>query len=121
MQLTAAFRPTAEAAADSCRAVVRGGDYTRSHATDPQPPRRLRRDGGRRPAAAWGDLGHEVTALIAYRHLTPADFASRATYADKYRTGHRETAAWHFVNIELDHTDLASPVSGRRCPSGFWR
>jgi hypothetical protein len=22
------------------------------------------------PAAAWGDLGHEVTALIAYKHLT---------------------------------------------------
>jgi hypothetical protein len=23
------------------------------------------------PARAWGDLGHKVTALIAYRHLTP--------------------------------------------------
>jgi hypothetical protein len=22
------------------------------------------------PALAWGDLGHQVTALIAYRHLT---------------------------------------------------
>lgn len=22
------------------------------------------------PACAWGDFGHEVTALIAYRHLT---------------------------------------------------
>jgi hypothetical protein len=83
------------------------------------------------PAAAWGDLGHEVTALIAYRHLapvarakvdallaadtdtlTPPDFASRATWADKYRTGHRETAAWHFVNIELDHPDLASACFG---------
>lgn len=83
------------------------------------------------PVAAWGDLGHEVTALIAYRHLTPAarakvdvllaansdaltppDFASRATWADKYRTGHRETAAWHFVNIELDHPDLAAACFG---------
>ena len=64
------------------------------------------------PAAAWGDLGHEVTGLIAYGRLTPAakvkvdallaadsdgltapDFASRTTWADKYRTGHRETAA----------------------------
>jgi hypothetical protein len=79
------------------------------------------------PAAAWGDLGHKVTALIAYRHLTPAararldallasdpdpltapDFASRATWADKYREGHRETAAWHFVDIEIDHPDLAA-------------
>jgi len=64
------------------------------------------------PAAAWGDLGHEVTGLIAYGRLTPAakvkvdallaadsdgltapDFASRTTWTDKYRTGHRETAA----------------------------
>ncbi len=77
------------------------------------------------PAGAWGDLGHEVTALIAYRHLLPSarmaldallasdpdtltrsDFASRATWADKYRNLHRETAAWHFVNIEMDNPDL---------------
>jgi S1/P1 Nuclease len=80
---------------------------------------------------AWGDLGHQVTALIAYRHLTPKarnaldallasdgdtltppDFAGRATWADKYRSAHRETAAWHFVNIEIDHPDLASACFG---------
>jgi hypothetical protein len=79
------------------------------------------------PASAWGDLGHQVTALIAYRHLLPQprarldallasdgdpltapDFASRATWADKYRNAHRETAAWHFVDIEIDQPDLAS-------------
>ena len=83
------------------------------------------------PAAAWGDRGHEVTALIAYRHLTPKaraaldallasdgdtltppDFASRATWADKYRTSHRETAAWHFVDIEIDRPDLAAACFG---------
>jgi hypothetical protein len=83
------------------------------------------------PAQAWGDLGHEVTALIAYRHLTaPAraaldallagdtdtltadDFASRATWADKYRAQHRETAAWHFINIELDDPDMQSACFG---------
>jgi hypothetical protein len=83
------------------------------------------------PAAAWGDLGHEVTALIAYRHLTPAararldallasdtdtltapDFASRATWADKYRNSHRETAGWHFVDIETDHPDLVAACFG---------
>ena len=83
------------------------------------------------PAAAWGDRGHEVTALIAYRHLTPkardalnallasdgdtltpADFADRATWADKYRTAHRETAAWHFVDIEIDRPDLAAACFG---------
>jgi hypothetical protein len=78
------------------------------------------------PVQAWGDLGHRVTALIAYRHLTPKartaldallssdgdtltaqDFASRATWADKYRSVHRETAAWHFVDVEIDRPDLA--------------
>jgi len=78
------------------------------------------------PVQAWGDLGHRVTALIAYRHLTPKartaldallrsdgdtlttqDFAGRATWADKYRSTHRETAAWHFVDVEIDHPDLA--------------
>jgi hypothetical protein len=76
-------------------------------------------------ARAWSDLGHEVTALIAYRHLVPTaraaldallasdtdtltagDFASRATWADKYRNAHRETASWHFVDIEIDQPDL---------------
>jgi hypothetical protein len=79
------------------------------------------------PAAAWGDIGHEVTGLIAYRHLTikarealdallasdsdsltAADFASRTTWADKYRNTHRETAAWHFIDIEIDRPDVAA-------------
>jgi hypothetical protein len=82
-------------------------------------------------ARAWGDLGHEVTALIAYRHLSPTaraaldamlagdpdtltapDFASRATWADKYRSTHRETAAWHFVDIEIDQPDLEHACFG---------
>jgi S1/P1 Nuclease len=82
-------------------------------------------------ACAWGDLGHKATALIAYRHLTPkaranldallasdtdtltaADFASRATWADKYRNDHRETAAWHFIDIEIDHPDIDSACYG---------
>jgi hypothetical protein len=87
------------------------------------------------PANAWGDLGHKVTALIAYRHLTPVakikvdamlagdadtltapDFASRATWADKYRNSHRETAAWHYVNVEIDHPDLESACFGFPAP-----
>src|ERR1700761_9414625 len=83
------------------------------------------------PALAWGDMGHEITGVIAYAHLSPAaktkvdqilagdhdsltapDFASRATWADKYRNGHRETADWHFVDIELDHPDLRSACFG---------
>jgi hypothetical protein len=83
------------------------------------------------PAAAWGDVGHKVTALIAYPRLNPKakaavdailaadtdtltapDFASRATWADKWRTGHRETAAWHFVDLELDTPDLNAACFG---------
>jgi hypothetical protein len=83
------------------------------------------------PAFAWGDLGHQVTALIAYRHLnakartaldallasdtdslTPPDFAGRTTWADRYRTTHRETAPWHFADIEIDSGDLAAACFG---------
>jgi hypothetical protein len=83
------------------------------------------------PAIAWGDLGHQVTALIAYQHLnanaktalaallasdadtlTAPDFASRATWADRYRTTHRETAPWHFADIEIDNGDLAGACFG---------
>jgi hypothetical protein len=82
-------------------------------------------------ANAWGDLGHKVTALIAYRHLTPRartvldtllasdadpltppDFAGRATWADRYRNTHRETAAWHFVDIEIDRPDIRAACFG---------
>jgi hypothetical protein len=91
-------------------------------------------------ARAWGDLGHEVTALIAYRHLVPTaraaldavlasdtdpltagDFASRATWADKYRIAHRETAAWHFVDIQIDQPDLKDACFGFPIsPPGQW-
>lgn len=82
-------------------------------------------------ALAWGELGHEVTALIAYRHLTvkartaldallasdddrltKPDFASRAAWADKYRLAHRETSTWHFVDIEIEQPDMATACFG---------
>jgi len=82
-------------------------------------------------AFAWGDIGHKVTAMIAYARLTPKakarvdallaadadiltppDFPSRATWADKYRTGHRDTANWHFVDQELNSPDLKAACSG---------
>ena len=86
---------------------------------------------GAGPCFAWGDLGHQVTALIAYRHLTVAaktrldallaadsdsltapDFASRTSWADRYRNTHRETSAWHFVDVEIDHPDLNAACFG---------
>ncbi len=82
-------------------------------------------------ALAWGELGHEVTALIAYRHLTPTartaldallasdddpltkpDFASRTVWADKYRLAHRETSAWHFIDMEIEQPDMMAACFG---------
>ena len=78
------------------------------------------------PALAWGNEGHKVIALIAQTLLTPAalagtrellaqdkdtltgsDFPSRATWADAYRNNHKETAGWHFVNLELVNPSMA--------------
>ena len=85
-------------------------------------------------AAAWGDEGHEIVAVIAYGYLTPAarqqvdallaadtldtltapDFMSRATWADKYRDSDRRTTKvhynathnWHFVDTEVDDGNM---------------
>ena len=85
------------------------------------------------PALAWGFEGHEIVAAIARARLTPAvrakvdailagdadtltapDMLSRATWADAWRgAGHRETAQWHFVDLELDHPDLNAACFGR--------
>jgi hypothetical protein len=91
-----------------------------------------------RPAAAWGDDGHMTVALIAQNYLTPEartrinallaadtdpltkhDFASAATWADKYRDvdnrrdHYKETEQWHFVDIEIDNPDLEAACFGR--------
>jgi len=84
---------------------------------------------GTSPCLGWGDEGHMIVAAVAERFLdpgvrdqvnallsadddtlTPGDFASRATWADKYRDSDRNTTKkryeateeWHFVDIELD-------------------
>jgi hypothetical protein len=91
------------------------------------------------PARAWGDEGHRILALVAYRHLTPdvrakvdqildadtdpltaSDIASRATWADKFRDSDRHTSQrryrltreWHFVDVELDEPDLTAACFG---------
>jgi hypothetical protein len=87
-------------------------------------------------ALAWGHEGHAVVAGIAQAYLTPAvrakvdallaadtdtltapDMLSRASWADAWRSSHRETAQWHFVDIELDHPDLTSACSGFPAPA----
>jgi hypothetical protein len=80
---------------------------------------------------AWGYEGHKVVAAIARSYLTraalakvdallaadtdtlePHDMASAATWADTYRKDHRETASWHFVDLELDRPDGATACFG---------
>ena len=68
-------------------------------------------------ACAWGPEGHAIVADIAQAHLTPA--AAReisrllalegharlddiSSWADDYRSSHRDTAPWHFVDIPLE-------------------
>src|SRR5215469_8309951 len=83
------------------------------------------------PVLAWGSEGHQIIAAIARDHLTPEvrakvdailaadpdtltapDMLSRATWADIYRQTHRETASWHYVNIELDQANLRAACYG---------
>jgi hypothetical protein len=89
-------------------------------------------------ALAWGNEGHQIVAAIARDELTPRarawvdlllandkdtltapDMLSRATWADAWRgAGHRETASWHFVDIELGQPDLAAACHGFAKASG---
>jgi len=85
------------------------------------------------PAFAWGNEGHQIVALIAQTMLTQrttdavqeilaedkdgstgSDFASRATWADEYREKHKETASWHFVNLELKNPSIDAACRGNR-------
>jgi len=74
------------------------------------------------PAFAWGVEGHHVTALIALHYLhpdvakkvsdllaadtdtdIPHDLLGASVWPDVFRAeGHRETASWHFIDVELE-------------------
>ncbi len=68
------------------------------------------------PAFAWGPQGHEIVARIAADNLTPsahlrisqllggdapALMVLDSNWADEIRADRPDTAAWHFVNIEI--------------------
>lgn len=68
------------------------------------------------PAHAWGPQGHEIVARIAADNLTPsahlrisqllggdapALMVLDSNWADEVRADRPQTAAWHFVNIEI--------------------
>lgn len=68
------------------------------------------------PARAWGAEGHKVVALIAMTELTPSakrqiqqilggdltdSMEDASVWADQIRRYRRETAPWHYVDIEI--------------------
>jgi len=80
------------------------------------------------PAFAWGSQGHHIISRIAASELTPKASAAIAdllggeslsamvaasTYADEIRPARRETAPWHYVNIEIDSNGYNA---ARDCP-----
>lgn len=80
------------------------------------------------PALSWGSEGHRIVARIAASELTPKASAAVAdllggealpgmvtasTYADEIRPSRRETAPWHYVNIEIDSNGYDAE---RDCP-----
>lgn len=82
------------------------------------------------PAFAWGPEGHEIVAHIAADALTGTARAKVAvllggdaratmmrdsTWADEIRDDRPDTAAWHFVNIEVGSAGYAA---ARDCPGG---
>jgi hypothetical protein len=95
-------------------------------------------------AAAWGDDGHKVVALIAQHYLTPTarkqvdamlaadtdsltrhDIASEATWTDRYRDAdHRKdnydgTKRWHFLDLKITDPDMTAACYGRKpLPAG---
>ncbi len=62
------------------------------------------------PAWAWGRLGHRVISRLAKQHVTEQardalaellpdeTIAEASTWADRYRSQHRETGPWHYVD-----------------------
>jgi S1/P1 Nuclease len=87
---------------------------------------------------AWGDEGHMTVAQIAEHFLRPSvktqitsmlaadtdpltkhDFASEATWADKFRDANERrshyegTENWHFTDLEISHPDLETACFGR--------
>lgn len=68
------------------------------------------------PALAWGTEGHHIVAYIAASELAPkaraevadllggeatSSMVTASTWADEIRPTRRETAPWHYVNIEI--------------------
>lgn len=98
-----------------------------------------------RPVAgfAWGEQGHRVIGLIAEHYLTASargriaallaqdtsrladstSIADESVWADRFRDSdrhgsqvrYRQTQAWHYVDLEIDHPDIAAACQNHEC------
>jgi hypothetical protein len=84
-------------------------------------------------AFAWGDGGHNISAEIAHRRLSPearleverlfgpgVSLSSLSNWADDHRPEHPETSRWHFINIPVkddryDRAALCAPRADGDC------
>ncbi len=81
---------------------------------------------------AWGSVGHQAVAYIAFDHLTPAvkeavrailnpdeDLVTVSTWADRVALTRLETGPWHYIQIEVrqvqNRYDLADVCRGHNC------
>lgn len=96
-------------------------------------------------ALAWGDRGHQITALIAWEFMTPTTqqrvmkilatddsglvdktFAAQSMWADKYRDSDRErngeryrqTSRWHYINLNINRADFDAACFGNKPLTG---
>jgi hypothetical protein len=84
--------------------------------------------GGAADAYAWGADGHRIIADVADAHLATrarkriadilhgASMRDVAYFADEYRSTHRETSRWHFVNIEPGASDYVPERDCKNIP-----
>ena len=76
------------------------------------------------PAFAWGRLGHRVISRLTEQHVNDKakagskalldkreSIADFSTWADSYRSQHRETGPWHYVDVPLDEVAYDSKWS----------
>ncbi len=86
------------------------------------------------PAWAWGRLGHRVISRLAEQHLSDKakagikalldkgeSIADASTWADSYRSQHRETRPLALRGRSAGRTDLRFEVVGRRSQEGLRR
>ena len=80
------------------------------------------------PASAWGPVGHETIAYIAWDNLNSdaqakikallepgSNLPSISNWADEIRPTHKETAPWHYIDLPI-RKDITKADEAAYCP-----